>query len=88
MKLPLFEYRRRKAQADMNKAAAQQRVTEYLMQLGYTRRFAEEAAELGQDLRPVGDLTPDEATQANKLLAEVRSYQAEGYKIEKETIIE
>lgn len=87
MKLALFEYHRRKAEAAMKKAEVQQQVVDYLTGIGYYPRYATEIAETGEDVRASGDLEADEATHVNKLLAKVREYREEGYRLERETVI-
>lgn len=86
-RISLFEYRHRKAMAAANKAKCQQQVYEYLKELGYSHRWAEEAAEAGQDLREGGELNADELSKVNKLMQQIRAYDMEGYEIESSTTI-
>lgn len=85
--ISLFEYRQRKAQAAANKAKAQQQVYGYLKELGYSRQWAEEAAEAGQDLRDGGGLNADDLSRVNKIMKKIRAYDMKGYEIESSTTI-
>jgi hypothetical protein len=83
----LFEYRRRKAEAAMQKAQAQQQVLDFLLAAGYQYRYAEQVAEAGQPLLRPGDMSADEFTRINELLASVGTLEAAGYTLEQEVIL-
>ena len=88
--ISVFEYRRRKAEAAMRKAEAQEAVVQAVMQAGFRRPYAEEIAEAGRDVRASGaeeDFSAQEAAAVNVLLAQVREHEQAGYLLEQTTTL-
>lgn len=86
-RISVFEYRQRKAQAEADFAAAQQEVFAYLIGLGYKTRWAEDAAESGLNFIGGGDMSEEELTAVNSLLAKVRQCNELIHEIESSTTI-